>query len=136
MIKVRHAPSDIPGYWPEERCCFCSAQTRYRHEPTGVACCESCARVQGVSAIPSKTEWLRRHREQLGVLVSQDPTFGPGDPLERCCLCRQPTLYWCTENDVACCTHCAPLHTLAQIPSKKEWLAKERALTRRPWQAA
>lgn len=49
--------------------------------------------------------------------------------LERCCFCRERTRYWNTERDVACCVRCAATHTIEQLPTKAEWIAKERALS-------
>lgn len=48
-------------------------------------------------------------------------------PLELCCLCWQPTPYWYTPKDVACCEACAKDAAPEDIPSKKEWCAQARA---------
>ena len=47
---------------------------------------------------------------------------------ENCCLCRAPTAYWFVPKDVALCLACAETTTPEEIPSKKEWIEKERAL--------
>jgi hypothetical protein len=49
-------------------------------------------------------------------------------PAERCCFCRLPTRFWCEAIDVACCPRCATDHTVADMPTKEEWCAKEREL--------
>lgn len=133
MIDVHHEPADIPPYWTQEHCCFCSAKTRYWHGPTMVACCPACAKVHTADQVPTKVEWMRRRALRLGIPVAQEPSFAPVDPKERCCLCRAPTIYRCTERDVACCTACAPTNALEQVPTKQQWLANERSLARCPW---
>jgi hypothetical protein len=47
---------------------------------------------------------------------------------EPCSLCRTPTRHWYVPNDVALCEPCAETATPEQIPTKKEWCAKERAI--------
>jgi hypothetical protein len=49
-------------------------------------------------------------------------------PLERCCLCRERTPFWFTPKDVALCRPCAKTATADKLPTKEEWIAKERAL--------
>ena len=51
--------------------------------------------------------------------------------IERCCLCRTPTRYWHQPTDVAVCQACAETRSVEELPTKAEWLAKERALTKR-----
>lgn len=53
------------------------------------------------------------------------------DVMERCCLCRAHTRYWYRPADVALCSFCAQTATAEQIPTKREWLDKERALTKK-----
>jgi len=57
--------------------------------------------------------------------------------LEKCCFCRKPTPYWTHLEDrtpgeqVACCETCAAVKLPAQVPTKKEWCAKEARLEAR-----
>lgn len=61
--------------------------------------------------------------------------------IERCCMCRNPTRWWTVLPDrtpggqVAMCPGCAKTTAPENIPSKREWCDKERALEPRPlWQ--
>lgn len=47
---------------------------------------------------------------------------------ERCAFCRTPTNYWHAGKDVACCQDCARTRKVSELPSKREWIAKEMAL--------
>ncbi len=55
-----------------------------------------------------------------------------GDIQERCCLCRVHTPWWHGHGaeNVALCPTCALTHTKSDLPTKDEWFAKERALTK------
>lgn len=50
------------------------------------------------------------------------------EPAERCCFCRTPTRYWFQPKDVAVCQDCAEHMTVAEVPTKDEWFAKENAI--------
>jgi hypothetical protein len=70
------------------------------------------------------------------VRINKEPGAAP--PFERCCFCRKPTVWWTTNtkgkvtgDSVACCDVCAPKHDRPDVPSKKEWMAKERLMTQR-----
>ncbi len=69
----------------------------------------------------------------MGVEVVHD-----GEPAnvvaENCCLCRKPTRYWFRALDVALCQPCAKAADEGALPSKQVWMAKERALCKRPWE--
>ena len=72
----------------------------------------------------------------MPVEVTKDPH--PEPPYERCCFCRAPTPWWYFPpgmhrrkkncNEVACCLACAGEHEPADMPTKDEWFAAERAL--------
>jgi len=66
----------------------------------------------------------------IGLEVHHEGSAAISSVLERCCMCRAPTPYW-HGSDVALCPECAKTTELAMLPTKKEWLAKERALTPR-----
>jgi hypothetical protein len=63
-------------------------------------------------------------------VVLEDPELAYWG-LENCCICEQPTPYWYIPNDVACCQGCAKDADPAKMPTKKEWVAKERAKEKR-----
>lgn len=54
---------------------------------------------------------------------------------EHCCFCRKPTTYWHAHKDpreaVAVCQECAKVRKVKELPTKKEWCEKERAI----WEA-
>lgn len=58
------------------------------------------------------------------------------EPSERCCLCRVPTRFWTAligrepSDQVALCKDCAKKATAEQIPTKRAWCDKEKALER------
>lgn len=62
----------------------------------------------------------------MSLKVTHDGTLA-GEVAERCCMCSKPTRYW-HRTDVALCLDCAKVTKLAQLPTKKEWCAKESAL--------
>ena len=49
-------------------------------------------------------------------------------PLENCCICRSPTLYWygTGERNVALCQWCADLVEPDELPTKAQWVEAER----------
>lgn len=47
--------------------------------------------------------------------------------MEHCCFCRARTRFWYAKKDVAVCQACAKIHPASDVPTKEEWLAKERA---------
>ncbi len=49
-----------------------------------------------------------------------------GPVKENCCFCRRPTPYWIVNADVACCQSCATRATKADIPTKDQWIRRER----------
>lgn len=57
----------------------------------------------------------------------------PEEPIkERCCFCLERTSYWTNLSgrnegaQVACCPKCAKTHDAKEVPTKKEWMEKER----------
>jgi hypothetical protein len=52
------------------------------------------------------------------------------DVKETCCFCFKPTNYWNIKRDVACCLDCASTHKVADLPTKKQWIADQRTNTR------
>lgn len=63
-----------------------------------------------------------REREK-GVMI--EVKREPEQP-EQCCFCREPTPFWFTENDVACCQRCAKFANAKDVPTKAVWLRRER----------
>ncbi len=59
---------------------------------------------------------------KVGIVVHLEPDSFKRDPLERCFKCYEPTPYWCTEKDVACCRSCAEKVTLPEVPLKTVWI--------------
>lgn len=57
-----------------------------------------------------------------------DPFPGDEGILENCCICRDPTYYWYSKNDVALCKKCASTIDETDIPSKIDWILKEELL--------
>ncbi len=51
---------------------------------------------------------------------------GPEPPYERCCFCRASTPYWIAVLDVACCQPCARRAHITDVPTKAEWMQRER----------
>lgn len=47
---------------------------------------------------------------------------GPQEPKESCALCTRPTNYWYEPRDVAVCQECAKTASVADVPTKREWL--------------
>lgn len=47
---------------------------------------------------------------------------GPFEPKESCALCTNPTDYWYEPRDVAVCQECARTASVADVPTKREWL--------------
>lgn len=46
--------------------------------------------------------------------------------IERCCFCREATRFWYLPNDVACCKSCAEKAEPEDVPTKQEWIRRER----------
>lgn len=73
----------------------------------------------------------------LQIVHEGDGGLETGPPYEHCCICDQPTPYWYkkgTRNitmNVALCPNCAKITKANQLPTKKEWCAKEQALHHR-----
>ena len=55
-------------------------------------------------------------------------THDASAPKERCCLCRTPTIAWYNTKEVALCFTCAKTAKHSYLPSKAEWLRREREL--------
>lgn len=54
---------------------------------------------------------------------------------ERCCFCRRQTMFWATDSfgkvtgqSPACCEGCASVFEPHQMPTKAEWVKRERAI--------
>lgn len=48
---------------------------------------------------------------------------------EHCCFCRKLTAHWFNSKrtkDVACCTSCAKLANEEDVPTKTDWVRRER----------
>lgn len=71
----------------------------------------------------------------MSVTVTLEPDEGPA--IERCCFCRDKTKHWYfpggvenapprNANEVACCEKCARVATIKDMPSKDEWMRRER----------
>lgn len=58
----------------------------------------------------------------------------PGDVMENCCKCGQPTRYWygTGARNVALCQTCASQVDRDDLPTKKEWCEYERNRKRNP----
>ena len=63
----------------------------------------------------------------MALQVEKESVDFAGSPSEHCCMCRKPTRYW-HKSDVALCQECAKTTALKDLPTKKEWCAKELAL--------
>lgn len=48
------------------------------------------------------------------------------EPHKRCCFCRAPTSFWVVNMDVACCAECASRAHPTDVPTKREWINRER----------
>lgn len=68
----------------------------------------------------------------MGLKVTHDGS-APGEVAENCCVCRIPTRYWWGkgERNVAICQACALSAKAEDMPTKKDWIAKERSLSQR-----
>jgi hypothetical protein len=44
------------------------------------------------------------------------------EPQEPCALCTRPTNYWYAPRDVAVCQECAKTASVADVPTKRDWL--------------
>jgi predicted amidophosphoribosyltransferase len=64
----------------------------------------------------------------MGLKIVHDGSVR-GDVLERCCMCRAPTPWWRSVEDVALCPTCAKKTKASELPRKAEWIAKERAIS-------
>lgn len=62
------------------------------------------------------------------IQVSAEPPEMKRFTPETCCFCKQPTRFWYTPKDVACCPICAQIHSPEEVPSKEEWMQSQRAL--------
>lgn len=60
-------------------------------------------------------------------------------PHEPCCFCRVSTTLWTDLPDrapgaqVACCRPCSKERAPAEVPTKRAWFEKERAIPRGHW---
>jgi hypothetical protein len=61
----------------------------------------------------------------MSIVVVHDGT-GRGDPMENCAFCRAKTRHWHEPKDVAVCIPCSETRSPDEVPTKAEWLAKER----------
>ena len=64
----------------------------------------------------------------MALKVIHDGT-GTGDVAERCCVCRTKTRFWWGkgERNVALCEACAKKVKSKDLPTKAEWIQKERS---------
>ena len=64
----------------------------------------------------------------MGLKIVHDGS-GPGEVQENCCVCRKPTRYWWGKGvqNVALCPECAKKTKASELPTKAEWIEKERA---------
>lgn len=70
------------------------------------------------------------------VPIQQEPAYMGYRTAENCCFCRKPTRFWHKDTDVACCQSCAELADEEDMPTKKQWLRRERIAERRRWNQA
>lgn len=69
------------------------------------------------------------------VTVTPEPPGLKPFGIERCCICDSKTKFWYEPNDVALCPTCAESAEAAALPSKPNWIAKQRQLhPRAPWE--
>ncbi len=62
------------------------------------------------------------------IVVEKEPG-AEEEPLrtqERCCFCRERTVYWYTPKDVACCLDCADDAREEDVPEKQVWMTREK----------
>jgi len=71
---------------------------------------------------------------EMGLIITHDGEAA-GELAERCCMCRKPTRWWYGTGDrnVAICEDCAKITPESKLPTKAQWLEKERALTPRTY---
>jgi hypothetical protein len=71
------------------------------------------------------------------IKTRREPKDQGGPPYECCCFCRTPTPYWTVGlgrkggEQVACCQECAKTREPSEVPTKREWCDKERAIYKR-----
>jgi hypothetical protein len=65
----------------------------------------------------------------MAISVTHDGS-GRADPAENCAFCHGKTRYWYTPRDVAVCPTCAAFRSVSEVPTKAEWLAAVRAVSR------
>lgn len=70
----------------------------------------------------------------MGLVITHDGE-ADGELAERCCMCRTPTRWWYGAGDrnVALCQSCANTTKECELPMKKDWCDKERALNPRAY---
>lgn len=65
----------------------------------------------------------------MTITLCREPGNDP--PTERCCICREKTMFWTALPDrtpgqqVACCQHCGSRSNPEDIPTKPVWLRRE-----------
>lgn len=65
----------------------------------------------------------------MGVSVHLEPSEMRGFSAEHCCFCRAPTRFWVRNSDsdtIAVCPACAERSNTCDLPSKTEWMRRER----------
>lgn len=67
----------------------------------------------------------------MGLQLTREPESLSDKGSERCCFCREVTPYWYQPKDVAVCKGCAPYANPEDVPSKKDWLRRERIAVER-----
>lgn len=77
-------------------------------------------------------EEIHLDEQLLGLVVTHDgePSWAPR---EACCVCREPTHFWYVPLDIALCQSCAHTSRTAELPTKQEWVERERTLARHAW---
>lgn len=92
-----------------------------------VACCKKVTPGLIVSLDkPGNVTLKKLKKPYLRIAVVHEGKEWKRDPQEHCCFCGQPTPYWVKEKDVACCQGCAATHVFDEVPTKAEWIAKQR----------
>jgi hypothetical protein len=61
------------------------------------------------------------------IKVTKEPSIFRKCPMENCFKCGNKTDYWYVPKDVACCQSCASEVKVKDVPSKAEWMKRERA---------
>jgi predicted amidophosphoribosyltransferase len=62
----------------------------------------------------------------MSIKIHKEPATVSRFELENCCFCRRPTPFWTEGGQVACCERCAARGYPEDLPTKEEWIRRER----------